>query len=127
MSELQDLLDAIPAQRRHRLIIESIADSVLLGGRLGPEDARATDADQAHGGVVAALLDTAATLALVATDGRPWVTVDLRIDYLRPLPLGDVVVLGSALRVGRTVGRSTAEIRDGEGRTCATAVGTFVA
>lgn len=99
---------------------------VRVEGVLGAESARGRGYDQVHGGMVAALLDTVATFALVATTGQPWTTVDFRVDYLRPVALGPVVLTGSVVRAGRTIGRAQAELLDGQGRSCATAIGAFV-
>ncbi|HEY7147422.1 MAG TPA: PaaI family thioesterase [Streptosporangiaceae bacterium] len=126
MDSLQQQLDGIPVHAGQRLRIAAVPGGVRAEGVLGPESARGRGYDQAHGGMVAALLDTAATFALVAHTGKPWTTVDFRVDYLRPVPLGPVVLTGSVVRAGRTVGRASAELLDGAGLRCATAIGTFV-
>jgi uncharacterized protein (TIGR00369 family) len=79
-----------------------------------------------HGGVVASLLDSAGTWALIATTGEVFTTVDLRVDFLRPTPPGDVVVSGTIVSCGTSVARASSSLVDGEGRLCATATGTFV-
>ncbi|CAG1008087.1 acyl-CoA thioesterase [Myxococcaceae bacterium] len=79
-----------------------------------------------HGGVVASLLDSAGTWALVAKTGEVFTTVDLRVDYLRPTSPGNVVVSGTIVSCGMSVARASASLVDGEGRLCATATGTFV-
>ncbi len=80
-----------------------------------------------HGGIVASLLDTAATFALIAATDHDWVTVDLRIDYLRPSKSGRLTVSGEVVRAGRSIGRASAELSDQTGSICATAIGTFAA
>ena len=127
MSDLQQLLDGIPPHRGQGLRLSVLPEGIRIDGCLGEESARGRGMGQAHGGSISALLDTAATFVLVVLDGRPWSTVDLRVDYLRPVPLGDITVLGSVVRAGRTVARSRADLLDSEGRCCATAVGTFLA
>lgn len=126
MDSLQKQLDGIPLHSGQQLQIAVVPGGVRAEGLLGAESARGRGYGQAHGGMVAALLDTVATFALAATSGRPWTTVDFRVDYLRPVPLGPVVLTGTVVRAGRTVGRARAELLDGGGRSCATAVGTFV-
>jgi len=126
VNSLQQQLDGIPVHAGQQLRIVAAPGGVRVEGVLGAESARGRSYDQAHGGVVAALLDTVATFALIATTGQPWTTVDVRVDYLRPVPLGPVVLTGGVVRAGRTVGRARAELLDGEGHSCATAIGTFV-
>lgn len=80
-----------------------------------------------HGGIVATLLDTAATFALIGSTGDDWSTVDLRIDYLRPSPVSLLEVRGRVIHAGSRFGRASAELTEaGSGRLLATAVGTFV-
>jgi uncharacterized protein (TIGR00369 family) len=78
-----------------------------------------------HGGVVACLLDTAATWALVVATSRLFTTVDLRTDFLRPAGLGKVRSVGEVLAVGSHVARARAALFDASGTLCAVATGTF--
>ena len=58
-----------------------------------------------HGGVVSTLLDTAGGIAAF-TSVRPGdllSTVDLRVDYLRPAGLSDLIAEGRVLRLGNRV------------------------
>lgn len=79
-----------------------------------------------HGGIVASVLDTASTWALIARTGAVFTTVDLRTDFLRPAPVGDVLATGTVVSLGSTVARASARLVDPRGRCCATAAGTFV-
>lgn len=97
-----------------------------MHGTLDNRSARGEGMDQLHGGVIAALLDTAATLVLDAADNQTWATVDLRVDYLRPVPIGSCRVEASVIRAGQRVARATASLYDGSSRLCATAIGAFV-
>lgn len=124
--QLQQIFDGIPAHAAHPLRL-SLTDGVLtMRGVLDDRSARGEGMDQIHGGVIAALLDTAATLVLAAADGEIWATVDLRVDYLRPVPIGACHLEASVLRAGRRVARSTASLYDSASRLCATATGAFV-
>lgn len=80
---------------------------------------------RAHGGAVSSLLDTAATWALIAGTGRLYTTVDLRTDYLRPAPLGELRAVGEVLATGTNLARARASLFDAKGRLCAVATGTF--
>jgi uncharacterized protein (TIGR00369 family) len=105
---------------------------VQRGGRVAIQGALSTNVENGretgmvHGGVLATLLDTAATFALIAESDRDWTTVDLRIDYLRPVALGTVVAEGYVVHAGRRVGRAGGRLLDATGRECARSVGTFV-
>lgn len=124
--DLQAIFDEIPFHGDHRFTVTAAGDGVRFEGVLADNSGRHSGSAQAHGGAVAAILDTAASLAIMNTTGQPWSTVDLRVDYLRPVPLDSITVVGRVVRAGRQVGRATADLHDGSGRLCATAVGTFV-
>ncbi len=59
-----------------------------------------------HGGVVSTLLDTCGGAAVwsAAEDGDRVSTVDLRVDFLRPGPLEDLLCDATVLRMGNRVG-----------------------
>src|SRR5438270_7855867 len=123
---LQALCDDSPFLVALGVQIEQSTEGILLRTSLGSGFAVDGRGRVAHGGVVASLVDTAATFALIDRTNHDWVTVDLRVDYLRPTSLGQVRVEGQVIHVGKTLGRSRAELRDQTGRACAVAVGTFV-
>lgn len=104
--------------------IRRTTEGVAIDARLG--DRFESIPGRLHGGVVASLLDSAGTWALIATTGEVFTTVDLRVDYLRPTAPGDVVVSGAIVSCGTNVARAIASLVDGAGRLCATATGTFV-
>ena len=127
-SDLQRLLDSAPLHRALRLRVTSAGDhDVVLQAEAGPEYLGEDGADYLHGGVVATVLDTAATFALIGATGTDWSTVDLRVDYLRPTPAGSLEIRGSAVQIGRRLGRARAELlAAGPGPVLAIATGTFV-
>ena len=117
---------AFDASEFHRAIngrLTRSADGVTLEATLA--DTFSISLGRLHGGVVASLLDTAATWALIATTGAAWVTADLRVDFLKPVPSGRVVVQGTVVRSGRRIGRATASILV-DGAPAATAIGSFL-
>jgi uncharacterized protein (TIGR00369 family) len=99
---------------------------VALHGSLSAAAENAAGSAIAHGGAGATLLDTALTFALIAATDRDWTTVDLRVDYLRPVPIASVRVTGEVVHAGRHIGRAQGELVDHQGSVCARAVGTFV-
>jgi len=86
---------------------------------------RARDSGDIHGGVLAAAIDMAAHAAVAVQCGRMTPTIDLRIDYLRPAPAGDLSVTARTLKVGRAIARADVEIRGGDGAVVAVGRGTF--
>ena len=81
-----------------------------------------------HGGVTAALIDSAtafAILPLLGPDERT-TTVDLTISYLRPLTSGSMVATATVLRAGGRLVTLSAELVDETGNLAATALSTYV-
>jgi uncharacterized protein (TIGR00369 family) len=126
-SEVQRLLDSTPVHRALRLRVTSVGDQhVRLHADAGPEYLSEEGGTYLHGGVVATLLDAAATFALIGATGTDWSTVDLRVDYLRPAPAGPLEIRGRAVQAGRRLGRATAElVAAGGSQVVAIATGTF--
>jgi uncharacterized protein (TIGR00369 family) len=126
--ELQGLLDTSPVHRALGLVVSSADETqVRLQAQTGPEHAGEDGSQYLHGGVIATLLDTAATFALIGATGADWGTVDLRVDFVRPAPAGQLLAGATAVQVGRRLGRASAELTDpATGRLLASAVGTFV-
>lgn len=122
-SDLQAAFESSPFHRLIKGHLEPTETGVVLTAVL--DEAFSTSLGRAHGGVVASLLDTAATWALVAKTGRVWVTADLRVDYLRPVSLGVVRVEGTVVRTGSRLGNATATVWAGD-RQAATGVGVFL-
>ncbi len=124
--ELQRLVDTSPVHRALGLRARAAQAGVVFDASPGPEHTT-DERDVLHGGVVATILDTAATFALIDSTGADWSTVDLRIDYLRPAPVAPLEVSGHVVQAGRRIGRARAELAErGSGRLLASAVGTFV-
>jgi uncharacterized protein (TIGR00369 family) len=125
--DLQALCDQAPLHRDLGISISRTERGVTcratVGGHFVVDAARGT----VHGGIIATLLDTAVTFALIAGSGHDWVTVDLRVDYLRPVLAGVVTTEGEVLRAGRRIGSARATLRDAEGNECAVGIGTFAA
>jgi len=123
--DLQALCDESPFHRSLEARITATSDGVALTALTGDQFAVDGSRRAVHGGIIASLLDMAATFALVARTGHDWVTVDLRVDYLRPTPVGPVSVNGEVIRAGRSIGRARGSLLDANGVLCAVAIGTF--
>ena len=80
---------------------------------------------QWHGGPIAALIDIAGDLALVALLGRGIPTIDLHVNYVRPAIDTDLVATARTLRAGRSVGVVDIEVCDVRRRIVAVGRGTY--
>lgn len=78
-----------------------------------------------HGGILATLIDLGADYALAAKLGRPFPTVDLRVDYHRAAMPGDLRVAASVLKLGRTFSTAEARIFDADGKLLASGRGVY--
>lgn len=80
-----------------------------------------------HGGIVAAIADTAAALAgyPMLPRGTQLATIEMKINYLEPLDRGEILAEGRVLRMGRNFVVSECEVRDAEKRLAAKALLTF--
>lgn len=90
-----------------------------------PEFRRRSDSPFIHGGIIASLADLVAHAAIAVQVQRMVPTIDLRIDYLRAAPEGDLIAKGRILIVGRSIGRADVEITGSSEKILAVARGTF--
>jgi uncharacterized protein (TIGR00369 family) len=82
----------------------------------------------AHGGAVAALIDSAMAFAIVPmlAENEHSVTVDLTIHYLRPVSEGWARATARVVRAGKRVITVSAELFDSNERLAATAISTYL-
>ncbi len=80
-----------------------------------------------HGGIIAALADTAAALAvyMVLPRGTPMATIEMKINFLEPVARGTMTAEGRMLRRGRNFAVAECDVRDQDGRLAAKALLTF--
>jgi uncharacterized protein (TIGR00369 family) len=80
-----------------------------------------------HGGVIAALADTAAAIAAytVVARGTEVVTIELKINYLLPVSAGRLTAEGRVLRAGRNFIVAECEVKREDGALAAKALMTF--
>jgi uncharacterized protein (TIGR00369 family) len=80
-----------------------------------------------HGGILAAMVDTAGAIAAYTTvpKGTHIATVELKINYLEPVPGGRIRADARVLRAGRNFVVAECEIFDEEGSLAAKALLTF--
>ena len=83
--------------------------------------------DVVHGGVLAALADTAAAIAAytVVPQGTELATVELKINYLSAVAGGRIKAEGKVLRAGRNFVAMECDVFDAKGKLAAKALLTF--
>jgi uncharacterized protein (TIGR00369 family) len=72
--------------------------------------------------------DTAMVIALAAASGgfKPCTTVDLTINYMRPITKADALLEARVMRLGKTLAFCTCELREASGtKPAAFATGTY--
>jgi uncharacterized protein (TIGR00369 family) len=80
-----------------------------------------------HGGVLAALLDTVMALHTRLSAGQKFATIDLKVNYLRPLSRASGVMRGTGrvINASRRIAYVEGEIRDSSAALAVHAVGNF--
>ena len=84
-------------------------------------------ASRAHGGVLFTLLDTALGRSVLAQlpEGRGCATVEIKINYFRPVQSGRIIARGRLRELTRSLGYAEGEIVNDAGKVLARASGTF--
>ena len=78
-----------------------------------------------HGGILATVIDLVADWAIATKLGRPYPTVDLRVDYHRPALKGTLTVKGRIIKLGSTFTTAEAVVEDEAGKLLASGRGTY--
>jgi acyl-CoA thioesterase len=80
-----------------------------------------------HGGILAALADTAAGVAcyMLLPRGTHLATIEMKINYLEPVEKGTILAEARVLRKGRTTAVAECDVRDTSGLLVAKALLTF--
>lgn len=128
LATLPEVLRQSPYARLLRLeMVRAAADGVIVRMPFR-DDLIAGDDELAryvHGGAIASLIDIAGTFAIIAAVGHDVVTVDLRVDYLRPVMSGDLLATARPVRVGRSLAVADVEVAAENGKIAAVGRGLF--
>jgi uncharacterized protein (TIGR00369 family) len=115
--QLQQRLDRAPFNAWLGLeVAEWDATQFVLRLRVRPELLGHEGLKALHGGIVAAVIDTACSMAVMARTGESVFTVDMRVDYLRPATAAQFTVHGEVVRLGRTLATADAKMITPDGR-----------
>ena len=84
-------------------------------------------ANRAHGGILFTLLDTALGRAVIEElpAGRGCATVELKINYFRPVQSGSIRASGRCVQRTKSLAYAEGDIVNEEGKLLARATGTF--
>ena len=120
-------LDDIPFAKLLGIEVESLEPGHAVLTMMMREDLK-RNGGIAHGGAVAALIDSAMAFSIIRLLGENehTVTVDLTIHYLRPLSEGTARASARVVRAGRRVITVSAELFDHEEKLSATAISTYL-
>jgi uncharacterized protein (TIGR00369 family) len=79
-----------------------------------------------HGGILCDIADAAMGVAYASTlgDGESFTTIELKINFLRPVFAGRLTATGQVVRGGRTIGLVECDVADADGRLVARASST---
>jgi uncharacterized protein (TIGR00369 family) len=79
-----------------------------------------------HGGVLCTLADSAMGMAYAATlgQGETFTTLEVKINFLRPVWRGTLIATGRVVQAGRSVGLTECDVVDDHGRLVARASST---
>ena len=78
-----------------------------------------------HGGILAAIIDTAADYAIAAALGRPVPTISIRVDYHKAAQPGNLKAKAHVVRMGGQYSTAEAYVYDVEGSLVASGRGTY--
>jgi uncharacterized protein (TIGR00369 family) len=114
MHEIRDIIEkAIPFDLFLGIKVEEIRPGYArLRLPFRPEFVGDVRRPALHGGVISTLVDTCGGTAVWAScqpEDRV-ATIDLRVDYLRPAPAGDLIAVGEVKLLGNRVGNSAVTI-----------------
>jgi uncharacterized protein (TIGR00369 family) len=128
LATLPDVLSQSPYARLLRLkMVAAAPDAVVI--RMPFHEDLIAGGDEVsryvHGGAIASLIDIAGTFAVIAAAGRDAVTVDLRVDYLRPVTSGSLAATARPVRVGRSLAVADIQVAGEDGAIVAIGRGLF--
>ncbi len=128
---LQALLDGRVERPPAAVLVDYRIASVATGRvsyELVPEEMHYNPFATVHGGILATLLDSALTAAVISIlpRGRGCSTTEIKVNYLRPViaDSGRLVCEAQVVHAGRRMAAAEGKVRDVNGRLCAMGVGS---
>ncbi len=126
---LQALMDG-RIERPPAAVLVGYRIASLAAGRvcyeLVPEEAHYNPSATVHGGILATLLDSALTAAVISTlpKGQNCTTTEIKVNYLRPVTTdtGRLICEARVVHAGRRLAAAEGKVRDRDNRLCAMGV-----
>ena len=108
-------------------VVNAYDDGLVMETSVRPEWANV--AGSVHGGITAALLDTAVGIAVYRAFDftREVTTVEFKVNYLRPVLKGKITVKSKLLKTGKTLIVGVGDVLNENGEHCATSLITYMA
>lgn len=97
-------------------LVDWDTDGITLGLRLRRELCGHATLNALHGGILASLVDTGCSMAVVARTGESVLTVDMRVDYLRRATAAGYTVRAEIVRLGRMLATADARVVAADGK-----------
>jgi acyl-CoA thioesterase len=125
--KIKGLLHSIPFWRHLGLRVdflgEGFARLVLPAG-----DYLCNTKGTVHGGVISSLIDSGAGTAIrtVVPSGQAFSTIELKVNYLAPAPMGDIIAEGRVVRCGKKIAVGSVDVKDSVGNLVATGLASFL-
>ena len=127
LQQLRELSNRMPFNRSLGLRIAKVhSDGVTI--EIPMRDDLRNLAGLLHGGVSATIADAAVGIAILRHFGgrRACTTVDLKINYFRPIADGKVIARSKLLRIGQHLVVGSVELKDSEGNLAGFATATYM-
>lgn len=126
IEKLQELVTRGPFNRwLNFTVLRSDGDGVELKAGWREEWVVNPDRRYTHGGILAAVVDVAADIAIAAQLGRPVPTIDIRVDYHKAALPGDLTAKARVVRMGSQFATAEAHVFDKDGALVASGRGTY--
>ena len=111
---IKNLFSSSPAFSLLNMVIrEATSDSSLVTMDL--ESKHHHPFGHVHGGIIASIIDTAAFWAVyysLEDETAGMVSVDLKLNFLAPVSLGQLTARGRKIKLGRSLGYSSVKVTD---------------
>jgi uncharacterized protein (TIGR00369 family) len=124
---IHEALDTVPFAKLIGLELDSIESGFAVMSLRIRDDLKQNNGI-VHGGAIASLIDTVMAFAIIPllAGGERTTTVNLTINYLRPLTSGRATATARVLRAGRRVIAVSADVSDEYSNLVATALSTYL-
>jgi uncharacterized protein (TIGR00369 family) len=105
-------------------LVEAEPGRVVFELDIGPQ--HASPLGTAHGGIICDVADAAmgCAHASLIEDGETFTTLELKINFLKPVWSGRITAVGTVLKAGRTIGLTQCDVTDESGSLVAHATST---